>query len=479
MKSFVAWARSWPEKYGPSRSLLGELTCLSILLAAIGLMLIFAIGAAARRSTAENLADFKMLDFLRVEIARKLEECGNVRRCVNDVVQNETGGVWRLPKKAGGVERSITYDLVGFGATLDVCVKSDVKRVAGARIFLCALPDDVVYRVATRRDGAVVALDVAEWRERMDLAANNLAASRSMRFAVVAMALTLAAFLSVILFVLRRRFRRLFAGLAAELDAFRRGDQDRIRGGYPREIQGLVASFNAALEKNAALVGRQRRNVNKMAHDLRHQIVNIDLATRGEGRAVQQELDTLGQLVERYLMLVDWIGPSEGVKPLPVKPLVDGVKRAFSRRLRVDPLEISVDCPEDLAARIHPTDLKIILNNLMTNAHRFAASRIRISASRVGEGGVSLAVEDDGPGVPEADRDKALGWGATLDHGAPGSGFGLAIVAEQVGELYGGRMRLERSDLGGLKVVVALPPPADAEFFAPWERETAPAPADG
>ena len=67
-------------------------------------------------------------------------------------------------------------------------------------------------------------------------------------------------------------------------------------------------------------------------------------------------------------------------------------------------------------------------------------------------------VEDDGPGIPEAERDDASSTrGARLDTGKPGTGLGLAIVRD-VAEIYGGTVTLEESeDLGGLLARLTLP----------------------
>ncbi len=275
------------------------------------------------------------------------------------------------------------------------------------------------------------------------------------------MGLALIAALAANLYLLRDRLRRHFTRLGAALDAWRIGETARIEGAYPAEIEGVVASFNRALEKNDGLVARQRRNVQKMAHDLRHQLVNIDVTARGDDtRGLNAELDTLGKLVERYLTLVDWIGPMEGQPPVDVQETLVAMQRAFSRRLRFEPVEITVDCPDDLTARIHPTDLRIILSNLLSNAHRHAAGQICLSARKDADT-LTFAVEDDGSGVPEAERALILDWGTRLDARAPGSGFGLTIVAEQVHELYGGALNLDSSPMGGLRATVTLPASAD------------------
>ena len=67
----------------------------------------------------------------------------------------------------------------------------------------------------------------------------------------------------------------------------------------------------------------------------------------------------------------------------------------------------------------------------------------------------ALAIEDDGPGIPEDKAREALKRGKRLDETKPGSGLGLAIVSDLVNE-YGGKLALERSGLGGLRAIVRL-----------------------
>jgi signal transduction histidine kinase len=68
-----------------------------------------------------------------------------------------------------------------------------------------------------------------------------------------------------------------------------------------------------------------------------------------------------------------------------------------------------------------------------------------------------MMVEDDGKGIPEADRQRIFDRGVRLDSGKPGTGLGLAIVRD-VAEIYEGTVSLEESeDLGGLLVRLRLP----------------------
>lgn len=67
-----------------------------------------------------------------------------------------------------------------------------------------------------------------------------------------------------------------------------------------------------------------------------------------------------------------------------------------------------------------------------------------------------LAVEDDGPGIPETQRDQVFSRGTRLDEQIDGHGLGLGIVRDIV-EVWGGVLQLQESELGGLKVLIELP----------------------
>ena len=100
----------------------------------------------------------------------------------------------------------------------------------------------------------------------------------------------------------------------------------------------------------------------------------------------------------------------------------------------------------------------------MDNALRYTpeGGRLRVAVTRA-DGGIVLSVEDDGPGIPPAQRAAVLARFVRLDSGgAPGSGLGLAIVARIV-DLHGARLALGSGAGGrGLRVEVAWPVTAGA-----------------
>jgi two-component system sensor histidine kinase PrrB len=102
--------------------------------------------------------------------------------------------------------------------------------------------------------------------------------------------------------------------------------------------------------------------------------------------------------------------------------------------------------------------LRLLVDNLLDNAalHGRPGGRVDVGLAR-DDGALVVQVDDDGPGIPAAERERVLepfrrGTGAT----ASGTGLGLAIVAQQVA-LHGGEIRLDESARGGLAVRVELP----------------------
>ena len=100
---------------------------------------------------------------------------------------------------------------------------------------------------------------------------------------------------------------------------------------------------------------------------------------------------------------------------------------------------------------------------------KWARSRVAVSAQELPAVGgeaqrrLRIVIEDDGPGIPEDKAREALKRGKRLDETSRARGLGLAIVSELVNE-YGGKLSLERSELGGLKAIVELRASTDRRF---------------
>jgi signal transduction histidine kinase len=153
-------------------------------------------------------------------------------------------------------------------------------------------------------------------------------------------------------------------------------------------------------------------------------------------------------------------GLDEGVTQLPrLEVDLDDMVLAEAERLRG--AGVQVDTASVGAGRVlgDARSLERSVRNLGDNAARHAASRVSFSLAAL-DGHVTLRVDDDGPGIPEADRERVFERFERLDEardrGTGGTGLGLAIVRE-VARAHGGDVTLSEGPLGGLRVEVRFP----------------------
>ena len=255
--------------------------------------------------------------------------------------------------------------------------------------------------------------------------------------------------------------RPLFA-LRNEIANVRKGRAARIEHAYPLEIQPLAEQVNRLLDHNQEVVERQRTHVGNLAHALKTPL-SVMLA-EAEGKTdplaeiVRRQTEVMKGQVDHHLRRARAAArAAHGLgERTPVGEVIDEMAVMLERVFQSKDVEIDWRAPDDLAFLGERQDLQEILGNLMENACKWSKRRVRVSAGPSGLGQMIAVVEDDGPGLPEDQREAVLKRGARLDEDAPGSGLGLSIV-DDLTRAYGGRLTLGASDLGGLKAVLELP----------------------
>ncbi|MFN3986375.1 MAG: ATP-binding protein [Rhodocyclaceae bacterium] len=253
---------------------------------------------------------------------------------------------------------------------------------------------------------------------------------------------------------------RPLAVLRRELTAMREGRRERFEAHYPSEIQPVVDELNGVLARNAEMVQRARTQAGNLAHALKTPLsvlANAAAAEQGDlaGLVAEQVRQARAQVDRHLARARAAAAASRPGRRTPVAGAVEGLVRLFHKVHAGRMLDIAVTGHPELAFRGEEQDLQELLGNVIDNACKWARHRICID---VGEssGRLRIDVDDDGPGVPEAQRAAILARGVRADERMPGSGLGLAIVAEFVA-LYGGQIELLTSPLGGLRVRLLLP----------------------
>ncbi|MEO3867841.1 ATP-binding protein [Nonomuraea sp. B12E4] len=228
------------------------------------------------------------------------------------------------------------------------------------------------------------------------------------------------------------------------------------------EVRSLATTLNGMLARLEEAEQRQRALVSDAAHELRSPLASIRLQLEvalghPEGQqwpetaeGVLEDTMRLSRLAEDLLALARL--DERGGVPARREPveLDDVVRQTVDRygeaRLTVcDPVVVRGDA----------LDLSRVLTNLMDNAVRHTSSKVEVALTADGV----LTVTDDGPGIPERDRERVFNRFTRLDSGRSrdegGAGLGLAIVRETV-HAHGGTVALEDA-APGLRVVVSLP----------------------
>ena len=256
--------------------------------------------------------------------------------------------------------------------------------------------------------------------------------------------------------------RRGLSNVTEAINEYENGETESIEGEFATEFSAPVDGINRLLRQNRKLVDRTRKYVSKIAHDINHPLAIMKNALSGEEIAekdrelLQSQVTRLTGLVDRYSSLARAIGPEGDVNSRTnIFEMLEDTVLGFSILYRKTPLAISQTCEEDLVFPVPRHDLEAMLSNLLSNAHKYADSEAHVAAGK-NETEYWMSVEDDGPGIPELQRDTAINWGSRLDEAPPGTGFGLSIVRD-IAELYDGSVELGVSRLGGLKAMIRLP----------------------
>jgi signal transduction histidine kinase len=294
---------------------------------------------------------------------------------------------------------------------------------------------------------------VATSREALDAQITVLRRTLVRSFVLLGLGLTILAALQTLYGLWPLRKVRL------EIAKMRGGRSNQIAGDMPIELMPMVEELNALVAHNETQAEEARRHAGNLAHALKTPLTVIMNAATAQSddldEIVIREARTMRRQVDHHLARARAVGRRGFAHSrAEVWPSVESVERAVQRLYRH--VRIDMTGPKNLVAHIERQDLDEIMGNLVENAAKYGGGSVFVTVGAQA-GFVEIVVEDDGLGIPAADRLRIFDRGVRLDTGKPGTGLGLAIVRD-VAEIYDGTVSLEESeDLGGLLVRLRLP----------------------
>jgi two-component system osmolarity sensor histidine kinase EnvZ len=232
------------------------------------------------------------------------------------------------------------------------------------------------------------------------------------------------------------------------------------------EVRRAAQAFITMRERIERHVGQRTEMLAGVSHDLKTPLTRMKLALammtpNPELEALRADITEMEHMLDEYLAFARGEGGEDSVitnLSALVRDTAAGVARARkdgAARLTVTAPETA---PDSIYVSVKPAALKRCLSNLVDNAFKHGR-QVAVTLTR-DERHAKIAIEDDGPGIPEARREEAFRPFHRLDEGRNlqkgGSGLGLAI-ARDIARAHGGDIVLGKAKLGGLSATIRLP----------------------
>lgn len=264
--------------------------------------------------------------------------------------------------------------------------------------------------------------------------------------------------LIIALLFLRNQIRPIIR-LADASEAFGKGRPvEDFRASGAREVRRASVAFIDMRRRIERQIEQRTTMLAGVSHDLRTILTRLRLqlaflSETPESEAMRKDVDEMSHMLEDYLAFASGDADEEA-QTTDISLLLEELEE----EAEISGLLVSTRFEGPTDAQVKRLSLKRCLSNLVTNGCKYG-HRVEVSGS-IERDWLTITVDDDGPGIPEEDRELAFRAFHRLDlarnQDESGSGLGLAI-ARDVARSHGGDLYLEDSPLGGLRARLRIP----------------------
>lgn len=227
-----------------------------------------------------------------------------------------------------------------------------------------------------------------------------------------------------------------------------------------REVRQASQAFLDMHERVKRQITQRAAMLAGVSHDLRTPLTRMRLQVAmlpagADADALKQDIADMERMINAYL---DFAKGEDGEQPVrtDLRQIIDRVAAGMKRQ----GADITLNMDQDLSLQLRPLAFERCLTNVVANARKYAP-HIWISAHHIDDKKlVEMLIDDDGPGVPEDQREEVfkpfVRVDASRNSATGGVGLGLPIAREVV-HAHGGKIWLEKSPQGGVRAVIQLP----------------------
>ncbi|HGN0531307.1 TPA: two-component system sensor histidine kinase PhoQ [Providencia stuartii] len=255
--------------------------------------------------------------------------------------------------------------------------------------------------------------------------------------------------------------------LVSQISSLEKGEREMLDENPPYELRGLVRNLNNLLTNERKRYSKYRTTLSDLTHSLKTPLAVLQSTLRslrtGKQMTIEQAepvmLEQIGRISQQVGYYLHRASAQDDNNLMlreisSVPSLLDSLASALHKVYQNKGVSITVDISPEVTWLGQPNDFMEVMGNIMENACKYCLEFVEVTA-RVGDDHLVITVDDDGPGVPESQRNLIFARGQRVDTLRPGQGLGLSIAVEIIDQ-YDGDITISDSPLGGARVEVTF-----------------------